>query len=357
MTNAPEPLHLATTDSANGTGGQTISIWTYVNIALRRRYLILLISLGGAALVATSTLLSPRQYVASASFLPQERTTQQAGGLGQLAAQFGIAAPQAEMNSPQFYADLLKSREILRDVVEGQYDMGDSRGDLVAYFRLSYDRETSVARAVQKLSDITTVAPDRNGVVRVAVETTIPELSLQLINRSLQMLNDYNLERRQSQARAEREFVERRLGLAKDSLTASEDALLEFYKRNRSLGDSPELVAESQRLQRKVTFEQQLYLTLAQSHESAKLEEVRNTPVITVVERPEGFVLPQARHTIRKTIVAFLLSSFMALAVALLSESWRGVRRSASSDYQEFQTLYRDTIADLKGARLRRRRT
>lgn len=334
-----------------------VNLWSYATALLRHRYLVLGLALVAGAWTGGRSLVSPRKYTAAASFVPQEMAAQ--AGVSQLASQLGFGTTRASTSSPQFYVDLLQSREILRDVVTRSYNVSGSgpfTGDLVQFFKIvSPDRDEAVARAVQKLKVVLTVRANAStGVVRFDVHTTSPQLSLQITNRLLELVNDYNLRRRQSQARAEREFVEQRLGLAQQALTAAEDAIIAFSRRNRRYADSPELVAEEARLQRQVNLRQQVYFTLAQSYEVAKIDEVRNTPVITVVERPEGFVEKRARGTIAKAIIALFGGTLLAVVLAFTIEYLKAARSAGSRHYLEFVALQRQVVAELRGGWFRR---
>ncbi len=99
---------------------------------------------------------------------------------------------------------------------------------------------------------------------------------------------------------------------------------------------------------------QQLYITLAQNRETARIEELRSTPVITVLERPEAFVEPEARGTIGKTIVAFFAVGFLAVGLAFLLEYMAKAREAGAADYQEFVSLGRASVAGMV-ARIRKR--
>jgi uncharacterized protein involved in exopolysaccharide biosynthesis len=355
MTTLPKPPDLAPA----GWQEKPVSLWSYATVLLRWGRLVIVLPLAGALVAGVISLSTPREYRASASFVPQDPAASQPG-LSLLASQFGISVPRASTTSPQFYADLLASREILRGVVETPYaalQRPGRTGDLVEYFNIrSADRDAAVIDAVRSLRETMRVRTDRNtGVVHFEVHTPDPALSLQIADRLVELVNDFNLRRRQSQARAEREFVEQRLALAQDSLRAAEEALAAFFRSNRRFSDSPTLVGEEARLQRQVNLRQQVYVTLAQSHEAAKVEEVRNTAVITVIERPQGFVEPEPRGTIRKVIVGMFLGGFLAFGIAFGAEYARRAREAGPEDFQEFVTLSRGVLGSLRSGGLFRR--
>lgn len=305
----------------------------------RRRWWISAIGVVAAAIVATALLLSPRYYVASAAFVPQESNATPTG-LGALAAQFGISPSRAMTTSPQFYADLLQAREVIRDVLLSEYVTSDRRfrGTLMAFLRVrGRTPDETMTRGREKIASLMDVKTNRQtGVVSFEVVMKDPEVSRQVVNRILELVNDYNLQRRQSQGRAERTFAEQRLAEARAELAAAEESLSNFISRNRQFSEYSHLTSEASRLQRRVSTAQQLFTVLAQNYESAKLEEVRNTPVITVIERPEGFVEPKARGTIRKTIIAFLIGAFLTALFVVLKDFIRRAHDSGRADVREF---------------------
>src|SRR2546428_650042 len=98
----------------------------------------------------------------------------------------------------------------------------------------------------------------------------------------LALVNTFNLERRQSRAAQEKRFVETRRTEARDELQVAEDRLKSFLERNRDYRNSPQLVFDQERLAREVALRQQLLTSLSQAYEQARIDEVRDTPVITV---------------------------------------------------------------------------
>lgn len=337
---------------------EEISIWTYINPLLQRRALLIVVPVTLAIVVAIWSLHFPREYSASASFIPQDPAPMQSG-LSQLTSQFGLLASRANTNSPQFYVDLLQSRGVLSEAVITKYDVRGSQpfsGDLISYFDIqTRDRDEAVALAVKGLRRALLAQADRvTGVVRFEISTRNPGLSSLVVGRLLELTNVFNLTRRQSQARAEREFLDRRLQDAKAQLSAAEDALVSFDAQNRRIGDSPQLAAQEERLRRQVGVKQQLVAGLESSFEAAAIEEVRNTPVITVIDRPEGFVEKKPRGTIGNTMLAFVAGLFIALALVFFLNYLDRQEREKSPGYSEFLRLRRGFFRRLPSANLPR---
>jgi uncharacterized protein involved in exopolysaccharide biosynthesis len=324
-----------------------------VNTILRYRLTIAAMAMGFAFIVGVVMLLSRRHYTAVATFTPQSRRLPST--LSGLASQFGLSLPGAETNqSPAFYADLLGSREVLEGVVDSQYtipvDGKEESGTLVDLFK-SDGRTPALKReaAIRRLRQATEVATSiKTGVVQLKVRMRYPELARLVAERFLELVNSFNLRSRQSQASAERQFTEQRVAEVRLELKAAEDREQEFLQRNRDFRNSPELTFTHDRLAREVAMRQQIYTGLMQAYEQAKIEEVRDTPVITVIERPETPARPDPRGTVRKTFLALLLGGMIGVFLALWREFVRQADPAGRTEVDEFLQLRADLLSDLR---------
>ncbi len=270
-------------------------------------------------------------YASSSSFTPEAQETN-VSRLAGLAAQFGFAlGGGGQIGDPvQFYAELLTSREVLEAAVQTRYRFstrplgGDTlEGTLVELYRLNDEDPTErVRRAVERLRRDVDVRTYRDaGLVRLRTRARWPELAVAVNRRLLDLVGQFNVERRQSQAAAQRRFLERRLDEAKRDLQVAEDDLRRFLERNRRYQDSPELVVDAQRLQRVVDLRQQVFTQLAQAYEQARIDEVRNTPVVTIVEGPEGSAR-RAGNVALDLVVWLVFGVALAMVLAHGAESW-----------------------------------
>jgi len=101
-------------------------------------------------------------------------------------------------------------------------------------------------------------------------------------------------------------------------------------------------------LRRQLTLRQQVYTGLAQALEAARIEEVRNTPQITILTRPEGTA--DRPRLLRSILLGALLGGLLAVLAAFGVE-W--VRRDVArrpEDYAELRGLHwRDLYAHVVG--------
>lgn len=345
--------HLASPHAAPGpNAGDDVSLLAIVNVLLRYRGMIIGTALALTLVVVLVTLLSARKFTSHATLTPESRraTTTLSG----LASQFGLALPLADGGqSPAFYADLLTSYHLLGEAVDTRFDYpsdtGTVRGTLVQIYRSKGAtpalRRDNAIRRLLKSVQATTV--QKTGVIDLAVTQRSPALSLQVSARLIELLNQFNLQRRQTQAGAERRFTEQRLGEVRRDLRGAEDQLQAFLQRNREYRNAPELNFQQERLQRQVQLQQQLYTTLSQSFEQAKIEEVRDTPVITVVVPPEAPVRPDPRGLVGKSILSLLLGALLGMALAIGRAYAVNARSLQADEASEFDRLRREALSDL----------
>lgn len=288
--------------------------------ARRHRRLLGLWAALGLAIGVSVALLLPPKYTARTSFVPQGRV--QNGALASIAAQFGVAAALSgdATRTPSFYSTLLNSTNLLARVVEQPVTVPNGSAtkieQLETYLRPRGDTPGKRrASAISKLLKHMTVALDQKaGLVIVEVQLPHPSVAQAVAAALLRQVDTFNLRTRQGQASSERRFTEARLAEAGTELRVAEGALLNFLQGNRDFRSSPQLNYSYERLTRDVTLKQQIYTTLAEAYEQARIEEVRDTPVITVVDEPTLPLRPDPAP-IGQAISAGLVAGFLVGAL------------------------------------------
>jgi len=333
--------------------GSEISLIRLINIVLGYRSVVIACAVLLFLVVVVVTLLLPRTYTVDSSFTPQSERL--ASNLAGIAAQFGVPLATADAgDSPDFYIELLESRRILGETIATKYtfptDTGEVSGNLVEI--LEIEGETKGERmetALRRFRDMISSKVDRpSGVVTFEVETFNPQLSALIARRLLELLNRFNLETRQSQAAAERRFTEVRLAEAKGELLEVENRLQAFLEVNRDVGTSPLLRFRQERLEREVGIRQAVVSALAQNYEQARIDEVRDIPVITIVEEPEAPALPDPRMLLLRGLLALVAGALMGSLLAFLLAFVRASRTDTADELEEFRRLKRATARDIR---------
>lgn len=330
-----------------------LSLLTILGMLLRRRRVVFLVPLFLVVATLVVSLLLRRSYTSHGSFVPQQQGPNLSKLVG-LASQLGVnmGSPDAGQ-SPDFYADLIASDALLMNVARQEYTVVSGRdtvrGDLARQYRISEsDSGRRLAKAVERLRRHLVVSAEvRTSIVEYKVTERSAALAHQVGVAILAGINDFNLRSRRSRAGEERRFLETRVQEAADELRAAEDASLRFQQSNRS-AQTPGLMIERDRLQRAAALKQTLYSSIVQSYEQARMEEVRSTPVVTVVEEPSYPARPDSRLLGVKALAALLVGLALGVALAFVMEFLVWSARREPVEAGELRQLASDTATDLR---------
>lgn len=223
---------------------------------------------------------------------------------------------------PSFYVEVLQSDALLLRLVDSSLIVAYEDSSRIVLLRDIYggsSKAPSVRSATAVLAlrqRITVKASPQTGIVRLNVRTRDANLSDAIARRLVAEVRRFDVVSRQSQAREERRFLEERLGDARDTLRNAEDVLQSFLQQNRDIANSPQLMFEKGRLERRMAERQQVVTTLADAYEVARLKEVREAPLLTIVESPHRPALPDSRFLLLKVVMVLICGcALMALLV------------------------------------------
>lgn len=328
---------------------QELSPLALGSVLLRWRRTIAAFTLSGAIIGLAMGLIRPRQFLSTATFIPQGAETGVPAGLALAASQLGVRVPVTGGTwGPPIYVELLRSRDLLEPIARDTLTvLEEGRRKIAVMDLLGVDPSTvsekRIEEAVRALMQVISASEDRKlGAVKLSVATRWPSVSFAVAERLVSGVNTFNLQTRKSQAAAERVFAETQAGEAEAALRAAEDRLQFFLQHNRSIAGSQELSFALDRLRRDVTLRQQVYSALVQNREEAKLREVRDTPVITVLEKPRLAIRGEARKSLQKAAVGTVAGAIFGMLIAFLSDGIAAARRAKTKDAREFFSLLED---------------
>ena len=310
------------------------------NALLRHRYLLVGVPLLAIGTAAVLGLRQARQYTSVAAVLSAQQSSSRSP-TSSLAAQFGVTIPGAGSgDSPEFYADLIETRAILQPAAETPLsDDGQSLAQ----------RLGGTAAAVERLRSATSVdIASRSGIMRISVRWDTPAEAQRVAAVMVAALERFNRERRQSRASAERRFVEQRLEESNAELRQAETRLQSFLQQNRQYANSPALAVEHERLLRTLAMRQQLVASLTQSYEQAKIDEVRDTPVITIIEEADLPLRPDPRGLAQRMALAGVIGFLLAAMFAIARDTIRRPLTGMSEELAELQSLRKTALSDLR---------
>jgi capsule polysaccharide export protein KpsE/RkpR len=209
------------------------------------------------------------------------------GGLQEIASAAGIGN---QIVSPsQLYPDILASERVLQNVIYHKYRTESFPSEVTLIQFYGYDDEDSVynyEKCLKKLrGSLITIEVDRKTtIVTLKVTTTEKQLSADIANQITAELDYYQRNFRRTNASEQRKFLEQRLSEVNQDLTKSEEKLKDFREKNRKVEQSPQLLLEQDRFARDVELNSALFIELKKQYELAKLDEIKNTPIVQVLD-------------------------------------------------------------------------
>lgn len=330
------------------------------------------VTAGVLVLAGLLTIILPPTYEGQATFVTTETGIQLPKGLADLATQPGVSGLASQLGlgagsdpstSPAFYAQLLASRELLTRLVLSRFPNPRTgtpfdSANLVTIYRIrEKDPRRGIELAIKRVKrDMKVGFDSRTDLVLISVDARWPQVSAAVANRAVELVSAFNSEQRVSRARARRQFLETRVADAQAELRAAEAAQRDFYEQNRLWQSSPGLIVEERRVRRQVETASDLYLAIRREYESARIDEVNDTPVITVVDR----AVPPRKPLWPRYAAVVLTAGALGGGLGLL---WAATRELASrwagqhpSDAAVLRESARRFVREVRGT-LRRRDT
>ena len=287
----------------------------------RRRRIATWTVIGGLSALVLALVLPP-VYVASVMLMEAQSggssvTSPPPGSMEeQIALRLGSRA-----SGVATYPEIVRSRQLLTRLLGQRFPTARDHPVLLL------DRLTRPAPAAQRLDigvrrlrKLVDAALDRRtGLITLSVRMDDPVLAAAVATATWKALQDIVVSTMNTQAGANRRFIEGRRADARRDLARAEDALRGF-RENNLRGNSPRLLTEEARLQRETRIQEEVVLTLTRQYEIARVEEQKDVPVISVIDPA---VPPAFRSSPRRgllTALGLLLGCACGAAWVLVRE-------------------------------------
>ena len=301
------------------------SLLAFLSILLAHRRLVAAFALAGILVGGLVASTEADLFMSRAAFVVRgaRQTAQLPGGAAGLG--LALSAFSEFSQSVSFYADLARSKGILGKIATKQYVTSKApnvRRPLAQVLGIDEPDQARAAKlAVEHLSkNVSYTISSRTGVVVLAVKEADPVVAQQVTANILAEIERWSKDEGHQQAVREREFIEGLVADARGRLAQSEQAVRRFLELNREYESSPELRLEFNRLTRDVSLRQQVYTSLAETYEQARIEEVRSPTVLNIVETADLPVEPQRKEALRTTLIGLTAGLLVGMVLAVLRQ-------------------------------------
>lgn len=319
-----------------------------MNILIRRWRMVMGLPLVIAFITAGYTLTVPSTYVATARFMPEGREDSGVrSSLGSLMGQFGTTlGVQIGNQSSDVFAEVITSHELMSSILKSSFpdprQESSNAADSVSLLVLleKDDSDPDLRLALEDLRGRVSASVDpQTGIIQLSVESGWPTLSADVANHFVALLDEYNEETRRSRTGRRRSFVEERSLEAEVALRDTESELREFLERNRSWDQSPQLVFEEGRLRRVVAVQQEIYQTLAREYELARIDEVDEQPILTLID-PAVPPLTRSKPKRRQIVLVMVVLTMMfSVTWAYVGEYFASLKARGDESMLEMEGL------------------
>ena len=250
-------------------------------------------------------------------------------GLDGIASTFGFNLSGSDASTFNF-PDIVNSRRLKKEIILKKWDSDtyEKPVDLVTYWKLDepsfisdifslkpIPAEHLQNLAIDHLSTLMTVYEHESGMITISLLMEDPIIAAKIVNYISDWIQIYISDEMSFKATKNRKFIEQQLLSAKADLYESEEELSEFMKDHPLSEEGPEEFTERARLMRNIEVNTQVYITLKQQYELNKIEELKERPVLNILDT--GDIATEKSKPLRtlivlaSTFIAFFFSGFM----------------------------------------------
>jgi len=307
-------------------GEDALNLRDMFSILARRKFTGLAVALLIGAWSFKIAMTTPPAWVSSSKIICKTAENGE-GQLSQLAAMAGLNLNRPGTNNPSaYFEDILNDDEFLEGMLDRKWKYKNDSLSITEIWKLKPGKEKTDdpeyafrKRQVEMLrnSGVLRLKRTKNGIFEIITEFGDPRVAYDLNLYTIDWLNRYLVKAFRTQARENRIFVEERISDVSAELERNENALAEFRERNLGVG-APKVMMQLGRLTRNLNVNQEIFLQLRKELELAKLEELKDQPLIEVISKPVIAVDRSKPRRKQIVVIGFFLGCILGISATFL---------------------------------------
>jgi uncharacterized protein involved in exopolysaccharide biosynthesis len=279
------------------------------------------------------------------------------GGVSQaagLAAQFGIAIPTGQSEPKWVYPEIIKSRTLARAMLKQKFDTNEFGPQKSLLQILTYGNnepefnlDTLEIMAVKNFLEMIEVSEEiKTAILTLNINASEPSLAAEINKVLIEELDAHQRKYNKAKTSDTKQFIEERIIDTEKELISAEEDLKVFMDRNRRIENSPALQLEKQRLGREVTVLTGVFTTLKQQLETTKIEEVKESDYVVVLDPPEAPLQRSKPNKRLMVILAGILGVGLGMVLAFVREFATNSEKEEKDKMAEAKSLVRQHLSD-----------
>jgi len=280
-------------------------------------------------------LIQTPRYSSSISFYTNyEKSNQIPSSLGFISSLTGTSDNQLGFS----VSDYINSQSFAKDILEDEYNIDGNNIILYDHFSDNYDSLFSINPismifkinrhfkladnlseddkkflfAKEALMSYITYSEDKKTFLHTITITVsaFPLLSQQIVEAAYKSILTYSTKVTNIKAQEKRKFIEGRLLSVKEDLEYAENQMQIFLEKNKDL-NSPALIIKQDRIERSINLYAQLYLSLSDQLEIAKIDEKDFTSSVFLLDNSTLSSYKDGRSLL-ESIILILIIAFIS---------------------------------------------
>ena len=208
--------------------------------------------------------------------------------------------------------------------------------------------DTLEIKAVDKLLSLMEISEDiQTSILTFNINSSEPRLAVEINQLFIDELDSHQRRYNKAKTSQTRQFIEERIIDTEKELMGSEEDLKVFMDRNRRIENSPALQLEKQRLGREVSVLTGVYTTLKQQLETTKIEEVKESDYVIILDAPEA---PLDRAKPNKKLLVLLagvLGIGMGMVIGFVKDMIENNNKEKQKELSKAKSIIIQNIIDL----------
>ena len=236
-------------------------------------------------------------YTSTAKILPIGDNSSSFSDMAGMASQLGLSMPMNfgnEIPWDEMFPEIIKSENLVLSTLNKNFT-SNKFGNKQTLFSI-IEREYNIKNesniflekmVIHEFSEMINVGKSRlSPIVTIKLEFFEEQLAADILREIIDIAGETQVKIKLKQISEKRQFIEERITEVITALENAEIDLKIFKESNRRVEKSPSLKLEESRLEREVSLQTSLYMTLKGQFENVKIEEVEESAMIEVIDGP-----------------------------------------------------------------------
>jgi uncharacterized protein involved in exopolysaccharide biosynthesis len=304
---------------------------SYLVLLLKNRRKIVLITGIVTFLGLIYALLASPWYEAQVKILPPTRDSSKLNMYSGLASLVGINFLGFGYDKQVQYPEIIESNFVLDKILENKFktSLYEKPVSLFQFWDTTIDsseddwKHELFEKSKKRLRSeyISTSIDKKSSILTLFVSAPKdPMLASEMANFIIKQIDIYNKYFRKIKARDQSDFISKGLAEAKENMEISMQALQTFMEKNKNTS-SPEKKLLLERLQTEMDVQKSIYLELRKQLEISKIEEIKETETLDILEYAQTPVFKIKPKRIVIVLFSMITGFLLSLIYIPLSES------------------------------------